>query len=104
MGDPADLMAVAAARAIEAGRLAPAELLDACLARVEARESVVRAMASVDPAQVRGARPRPGRLHGLPIGVKDVLDTFDMPCEYNSPIWRGHRPRADAAAVAWARA
>ena len=36
--------------------------------------------------------------------MKDVLDTADMPSEYNSPIWRGHRPRADAAAVAWARA
>ncbi len=36
--------------------------------------------------------------------MKDVLDTSDMPSEYNSPIWRGHRPRADAAAVAWSRA
>jgi Asp-tRNA(Asn)/Glu-tRNA(Gln) amidotransferase A subunit family amidase len=39
----------------------------------------------------------------LPVGVKDVLDTADMPSQYNSPIWRDHRPRADAAAVAWAR-
>src|SRR5262249_59523018 len=45
----------------------------------------------------------PGSLHGLPIGVKDVLDTADMPSEYGSPIWRGWQPRADAAAVAWAR-
>ncbi|HUB14246.1 MAG TPA: amidase, partial [Acetobacteraceae bacterium] len=36
--------------------------------------------------------------------VKDVLDTADMPSEYGSPIWQGWRPRADAAAVAWARA
>jgi Asp-tRNA(Asn)/Glu-tRNA(Gln) amidotransferase A subunit family amidase len=36
--------------------------------------------------------------------VKDVLDTADMPSEYGSPIWRGWQPRADAAAVAWARA
>jgi Asp-tRNA(Asn)/Glu-tRNA(Gln) amidotransferase A subunit family amidase len=43
-------------------------------------------------------------LHGLPIGVKDVLDTADMPSGYGSPIWRGWRPRGDAAAVAWARA
>jgi Asp-tRNA(Asn)/Glu-tRNA(Gln) amidotransferase A subunit family amidase len=40
----------------------------------------------------------------LPVGVKDVLDTADMPSEYNSPIWKGHRPRSDAAAVAWTRA
>jgi Amidase/PLD-like domain len=46
---------------------------------------------------------RLGPLHGLPVGVKDVIDTADMPSQYNSPIWRGHRPRADAAAVAWAR-
>ena len=50
-----------------------------------------------------GDRP-PGPLHGLPVGVKDVLDTADMPSEYGSPIWQGWRPRADAAAVAWARA
>ena len=46
----------------------------------------------------------PGRLHGIPLGVKDVLDTADMPTGYNSPIWAGWRPRADAAPVAWARA
>jgi len=104
MRDPASLTAVAAARAIEAGRLRPAALWEACLDRVSARDGVVRAMAYLDPAQVRSAQPSPGRLHGLPIGVKDVIDTADMPSEYNSPIWRGHRPRADAACVAWARA
>ena len=45
-----------------------------------------------------------GRLHGIPVGVKDVLDTADMPSQYGSPIWAGYRPVADAAAVAWARA
>ncbi|MGH7153452.1 MAG: amidase, partial [Acetobacteraceae bacterium] len=39
----------------------------------------------------------------LPIGIKDVLDTADMPSEYGSPIWAGWQPKADAAAVAWAR-
>jgi len=43
-------------------------------------------------------------LQGLPIGVKDVIDTADMPTEYNSPIYRSHQPRADAACVASARA
>ncbi len=104
MADPAALTATAAARAIRAGTLAPAELMEACLDRMAAREAVVQAMAFFDPAQARGATPRPGPLHGMPIGVKDVLDTADMPSEYNSPIWRGHRPRADAACVAWARA
>ena len=104
MADPADLLATQAAAAIAAGTLHPAALLDACLARLAQREPVVRAMAHADPAAARRVQPLPGPLHGLPLGVKDVLDTADMPSEYNSPIWRGHRPRADAACVAWARA
>ena len=78
--------------------------MEACLDRLAAREPMVQAMAFFDPAQARAAIPRPGPLHGLPIGVKDVLDTADMPSEYNSAIWRGHRPSADAACVAWAKA
>ncbi len=104
MADPAALTATDAARAIRSGALAPAALMDACLDRLAAREGVVQAMAFLDPAQARAAVPHPGPLHGLPIGVKDVIDTADMPSEYNSAIWRGHRPRADAACVAWAKA
>ena len=106
MQDPADLTATAASHAIQAGRLTPAALMEACLARVDAREGAVQAFAHLDPALARqnASGARSGVLHGLPIGVKDVLDTADMPTGCNSPIWRGHRPRADAAAVAWARA
>ena len=104
MIDPADLTATEALRAMRAGRLTPAALLEACLARVAEREPAVRAMAFVDAEAVRAARPPPGPLHGIPIGVKDVLDTCDMPTGYNSGIWAGWRPRADAAPVAWARA
>ena len=43
-------------------------------------------------------------LHGVPIGIKDVIDTVDLPTEYNSPIYRGHRPREDADIVARVRA
>jgi Asp-tRNA(Asn)/Glu-tRNA(Gln) amidotransferase A subunit family amidase len=64
----------------------------------------VRAFIHHDADLVRAQSPRPGRLHGLPIGVKDVLDTEDQPSAYGSPIWQGHRPKADAACVAWARA
>ena len=79
--------------------------MEACLARIAEREPAVRAFAwfDADAARRGAADARPGPLHGLPIGVKDVLDTADMPSEYGSPIWRGWRPRADAAAVAWAR-
>src|SRR5271166_3368436 len=106
MQDPARLTATAATRLIRAGRLRPETLMESCLARIATREPEVRAFAHLDPAQARraAAAAPPGRLHGLPIGVKDVLDTADMPSEYGSPIWHGWRPRADSAAVAWARA
>jgi Asp-tRNA(Asn)/Glu-tRNA(Gln) amidotransferase A subunit family amidase len=105
MQEPTKLTATEAARLIRAGRLRPMELMEACLARIADREPAVRAFAwfDADAAHRGAADARPGALHGLPIGVKDVLDTADMPSEYGSPIWRGWRPRADAAAVAWAR-
>jgi Asp-tRNA(Asn)/Glu-tRNA(Gln) amidotransferase A subunit family amidase len=104
--EPNRLTATEAARAIAAGRLSPASLMEACLARVAEREGAVRAFAHLDPAQARraAARARPGPLHGIPLGVKDVLDTADMPTGHGSPIWAGNRPRGDAAAVAAARA
>ncbi len=106
MPDPAPLTATEAARRLRAGRLTAVDLMEACLDRIAAREGEIRAFAHFDAAAARAAATRgpAGPLHGLPIGVKDVLDTADMPSEYNSPIWRDHRPRADAAAVAWARA
>ena len=106
MDDPATLTATQARAQIAAGKLSPAALMEACLDRIAARDPEVRAMAFLDPAlaQQGAAHAAPGLLHGLPVGVKDVLDTADLPSEYNSPIWRGHRPRADAAAVAWTRA
>jgi Asp-tRNA(Asn)/Glu-tRNA(Gln) amidotransferase A subunit family amidase len=106
MQEPSKLTASEAARLIRGGRLHPADLMESCLARIAEREGAVRAFAWFDPATACRAATaaRPGKLHGLPIGVKDVLDTADMPSEYGSPIWRGWQPRADAAAVAWARA
>jgi Asp-tRNA(Asn)/Glu-tRNA(Gln) amidotransferase A subunit family amidase len=106
MTDPARLTATEAARQIAAGTLRPEALMEICLDRIAAREAEIHAFAYLDPAQARraAASAMSGPLRGIPIGVKDVLDTADMPTEYNSPIWAGHRPRADAAAVAWARA
>ncbi len=105
MADPADLTATEALSRIRAGSLHPAALMEACLDRIAAREPIVRAMTHLDPAAALAAaqRPRAGLLQGIPLGIKDVLDTCDMPSQYGSPIWEGHRPRADAAAVAWAR-
>lgn len=106
MQHPADLTATQAAAMLRDGRLRPEALMEACLDRTAQRDPAVRAMAWLDPAAARDAATRagPGPLHGLPVGIKDVLDTADMPSEYNSAIWRGHRPRADAACIAWARA
>jgi Asp-tRNA(Asn)/Glu-tRNA(Gln) amidotransferase A subunit family amidase len=112
MTDLADLPATEAARRLRAGSLTATALTEALLARIAAREPVLRAFAWHDPAQALRAAAaadaaakagRAGPLCGLALGVKDVLDTADMPSQYGSPAWAGHRPRADAACVAMAR-
>jgi Asp-tRNA(Asn)/Glu-tRNA(Gln) amidotransferase A subunit family amidase len=106
---PNEMNAVEAVTAMTAGRLTAEELTRACLDRIGARESVVRAFAHLDPERALAeARDRDrsgphGPLHGLPFGVKDIIDTHDMPTQYGSPIHAGHRPSADAACVALAR-
>lgn len=104
--DLCSLSATGAARLIRDGELRPEALMEAVLDRIAAREPELHAFAYRDPKQARAAARAapPGPLHGLPLGVKDVLDTADMPSAYGSPIWEGWRPRADSAAVAWARA
>ena len=103
------LSAAEAARQIAAGRITSEQLVRACLSRIAARESEVQAWAHSDPdaaiAQARavdsaGAK---GVLGGVPVAFKDVIDTADMPSQYNSPIYRGNRPRTDAACVALVR-
>lgn len=82
------------------------------LAQIEAREPDVHAWQCFDPqlalAQARrldaGGGAAGGAFMGLPIGVKDLMDTADMPTTYGSPIYAGHRPRLDAACVASSRA
>src|SRR5947207_549926 len=98
------------ARGIAAGRFTAEAVVRDCLARIEAREPIVQAWATVDPEHALGqAReldrgPSRGALHGVPIGVKDVIDTADLPTEMGSPIYKGHRPACDAACVALVRA
>jgi Asp-tRNA(Asn)/Glu-tRNA(Gln) amidotransferase A subunit family amidase len=105
---PHELSAAAAAAAIRAGRLTSLELVDACLARIAEREPEVRAWQSLDAdaaraaARRRDAEPPRGPLHGVPIGVKDIIDTADLPTGYGTPIYAGHRPQRDAACVALA--
>ncbi len=106
MPEPCRLTATEAMRHLRGGTLSAVELLESCLARIAAREPVVRAFVTLDAEAARAALDRApgGPLHGLPIGVKDVLDVAGMAAEYGSPIWHHYMPRADAAAVAWARA
>jgi Asp-tRNA(Asn)/Glu-tRNA(Gln) amidotransferase A subunit family amidase len=101
-----ELSAAQAARRIEAGDTSAEALAAACLERIDERDEAVRAWAFIHGKQALAeAReldrmPRRSRLHGVPVGIKDIIDTADLPTEYNSPIYRGHRPRADAACVA----
>jgi Asp-tRNA(Asn)/Glu-tRNA(Gln) amidotransferase A subunit family amidase len=110
MTDPRLLPAREAARQIAERRLTAEALMASCLARIEAREDVVGAWQYLDrdralaEARSRDREAPRGPLHGVPIAVKDLIDTFDMPTAYGSPIYHGHRPAADAACVALARA
>lgn len=105
MTETADLTATDALAAIRAGRLTATDYLEACLDRIAAREGTVRAFTWFDGDAVRrdAAKVEDGPLAGMPFGIKDVIDTADMPSQYGSPIWAGHRPRSDAACVAAAR-
>jgi Asp-tRNA(Asn)/Glu-tRNA(Gln) amidotransferase A subunit family amidase len=101
----ATLSAAQAARRIESGETTSEALAAACIERIAAREEAVRAWAflerkqAIEQARALDRAPRRSRLHGVPFGIKDIIDTADLPTEYNSPIYRGHRPRADAACV-----
>ena len=109
MKSPNELSASEAAGAIAAGRLKSAELVEACLARIEAREPTVKAWVRLDArramseARARDGEAPRGPLHGVPVAVKDIIDTADFPTGYGSPIYDGHRPGADAACVALVR-
>ena len=103
------LTASEAARQLESGAANAVQLVEDCLARIEAREPDVRAWAHVDralalaQARARDGEPRRSVLHGVPVGIKDIFDTKDMPTAYGSAVYRGHRPVNDTAAVALLR-
>ena len=98
------------ARRLDAGETTSERIVQACLERIAAREPTVRAWTHLDrDGALAAARrldggPRAGLLHGIPMGIKDVIDTADMPTGYGSPIYARHRPPSDAATVALPRA
>ena len=108
------LSASEAARLIRDGIISSEQLVEACLARCARADPQVQAWAFLDPdyalAQARAAdqlrlQGRPtGPLHGVPVGIKDIFDTADMPTENGSVIHAGRTPSRDAAAVSRLRA
>ena len=100
------LGAAAASAQLEAGEITSEALVADCLERIAARDPELHAWAFVDAdlalaqARVRDGESRRGPLHGIPVGVKDIIDTGDMPTEYGSSIYRGFRPDRDQACVA----
>ena len=103
------LNASEAASLIEKGDLTSEALVGACFERIGPREPSVGAWAYLDrDAAVAHARrldreARRAPLHGIPVGIKDIIDTADMPTAHGSPIYEGNRPNCDAACVAMLR-
>ena len=107
--EPARMTAAEASTLIQAKKLSCEELTRSCLARIRARDPVVKAWLALDPDHIiRRAReldklPWKGLLHGIPWGVKDVIDTADYPTTQNSVIYDGLKVGRDAAPVAVVR-
>ena len=91
-----ELSATEIARRIGQGAITAEAVVRDCLARIEAREAELHAWAFLDPddalrrARERDAGPSLGPLHGVPIGIKDIIDTADMPTEMGTPIYAGN--------------
>jgi amidase len=104
-----ELTATEIAAAVASGKTTAEAVARACLERIEEREPKVLAWQHLNKEQViEQARAfdksgKRGPLAGVPFGIKDIIDTCDMPTEMGSPIYKGHRPRGDATCVALSR-
>lgn len=109
LGNPADLGAVEAASHVAEGNLTAKALVEACLGRIEAADDSIGAWAHVDPKLAlmeAGERDRRrasgmplGPLHGVPVGLKDIIDARGFPTENGTPLDAGQRPWEDAVLV-----
>lgn len=105
MKDLESLSATQAIKALSRREIQATDLLLSCLDRIGQRESLVRAWASLgkENALTRAKQLDKGAfqgiLHGLPIGVKDLYDTYDLPTSYGSPIYSNNYPASDAVSV-----
>jgi Asp-tRNA(Asn)/Glu-tRNA(Gln) amidotransferase A subunit family amidase len=96
------LSALDLARRIEAGALSPRDVVELCAKGIALHEAEIGAFAALGlEAARREAKPELARspLRALPVGIKDIYDTAELPTAYGSPIYAGHQPRADAAMV-----
>ncbi len=110
---PAQLSAYRAAAAIREGSLRSEELVQACLDRIDAVDEEVQAWAYLDRDYaleqgrrldgMHGAGLPKGPLHGVPVALKDIVDTADMPTENGTVLHEGRRPTEDASIVATLR-
>ena len=104
------LTASQAAAQIRAGSLSCEGLMLSCLARIAQREPQVGAWQHLDAtralerARLADSQPPSGPLHGIPVGIKDIMDTVDMPTTLGSPIYARRQPDWDASCVAALRA
>ena len=109
MKDLESLSASQAIKALSKREIKATDLLLSCLDRIGQRESHVKAWTSLGKENAlsrakeldKGAFK--GILHGLPIGVKDLYDTYDLPTSYGSPIYANHYPVTDAVSIALIR-
>jgi len=112
--DLADLGATQLVRMIENGEITSLELVEACIARIDAKEDDVRAWAHLDHDfarkqaedcdTLRASSVPTGPLHGIPVGIKDIFDTDDFPTENGTVISAGRRPMKDCTAVSLLKA
>ena len=110
----ADLGATEIARRTSAGETTVTDVVRATLTRIDAREEAIGAWHFLDPGHalkqaekldhLRASGAPVGPLHGVPVGIKDIIDTDDMPTELGSPLAKGRRPSGDAHLVKLLRA
>jgi len=110
MTEAYELTATEGLKAIEAGNLTAEAWTASCFERIEDREEAVLAWEHLDRdgalahARTVDQSGNGGPANGVPFGAKDIIDTYDMPTGYGSPIHTGHQPGRDAGCVAITRA
>jgi len=109
MNNSNKLSAIEAIKKIKQGQLTAESLIRSCLDRVSERDNIVKAWAHIDPekaidrARAADKQGNKGPLAGIPIAVKDIIDTADMPTRHGSTIYEFNQPTIDAAVVSKTR-